>query len=407
MVNNAEQSFCFDSGMNTSLVDWLRSEALPWWATQGVDWIEGGFFERFNHDGRVINEPRRARVVARQIYVFATAAQLKLCPDSGKIVDHGLDFLLSRMQKTDGTFVSSVSSEKDLEQSPFCLYEHAFVIFCFAKAYGLDPVKYACLKPLAVKLLETMRRGWSHPSIGFEEAQPRSLPLQSNPHMHLFEAAIAWIGQDPSCDSPWFALAEELCSLCLAKFIDPTSGAIRELFDGEWQAYSAECGQLIEPGHQFEWAWLFVNWSQISGNSNAIDFARRLINCGETYGVDPVRNVAINSLSPALTPLDQSAKLWPQTERLKAWCAALSVAETATEAEVARRKVAQAQTGLQQYLFGHVKGLWQEVLRSDGTWSCEPTRASSLYHIVCSCETLIRCKCHFSHGEGVGACLCK
>ena len=41
---------------------------------------------------------------------------------------------------------------------------------------------------------------------------------RSNPHMHLFEAALAWMAVDR--DPEWRSLADELCVLATTKFID-------------------------------------------------------------------------------------------------------------------------------------------------------------------------------------------
>jgi mannose/cellobiose epimerase-like protein (N-acyl-D-glucosamine 2-epimerase family) len=59
-----------------ALQSWLLNAALPLWAAYGVDRERGGFFERLNFDLTPIEELRRARLVARQIYCFATGHAL-------------------------------------------------------------------------------------------------------------------------------------------------------------------------------------------------------------------------------------------------------------------------------------------------------------------------------------------
>ena len=59
---------------------------------------------------------------------------------------------------------------------------------------------------------------------GFDSGMSERTPLLSNPHMHLFEAALAW--QAVSADPAWGALADEICGIALKHFIDPRTGAL-------------------------------------------------------------------------------------------------------------------------------------------------------------------------------------
>lgn len=44
----------------------------------------------------------------------------------------------------------------------------------------------------ALDILAILKRDYKHPVAGFEEENPPRTPLCSNPHMHLFEAMLAW-----------------------------------------------------------------------------------------------------------------------------------------------------------------------------------------------------------------------
>src|SRR5581483_4675218 len=149
---------------------------------------------------------------------------------------------------------------------------------------------------------------------GFESAmQPPLPPLSSNAHMHLFEASLACFEADG--DAEWLALADEVGELALARFIDSTTGALREHFGPTWDPVPGIEGRLLEPGHHFEWAWLLLRWGG-ERRADARNAAFRLIDIGERHGV---RNgVAINALLDDFSVHDGSARLWPQTERVKA-----------------------------------------------------------------------------------------
>jgi mannose/cellobiose epimerase-like protein (N-acyl-D-glucosamine 2-epimerase family) len=388
------------------LLDWLKQAALPMWASVGTDRQRGGFFEAIDLQGRAIEAPRRTRVVARQTYVFATAARRGWMPGALEWVDHGLDFLLHKIRLGDGTFAGAVTPDGAPVDPRFDLYEHAFVLFAWAAAArcGTGRTPRQDLPHDALALMRMLRRRWGHPTAGFEESVPRTLPLRSNPHMHLLEAALEW--RELSAGAArvaWSALADELAALCIERFVDAETGALRENFDGDWRPMPGAAGRLVEPGHQFEWAWLLMRWAapdvgRVPDAQRACGraVAKRLLELGEAHGVDRARGVAVNALDDTLRVTDANAKLWPQTERVKAWHQAVLEAESgcdggagsAQRSAAARRHRADAVDGLSRYLLAAPAGLWHEAMQADGSFALQPCRASSLYHLVCAIDTL-------------------
>ena len=64
-------------------LDWIRTDALPFWGSAGVDWERGGFHERLGLDGRPIEQvPKRVMVQGRQLYVYCHAGLLGWYPDA-------------------------------------------------------------------------------------------------------------------------------------------------------------------------------------------------------------------------------------------------------------------------------------------------------------------------------------
>jgi mannose/cellobiose epimerase-like protein (N-acyl-D-glucosamine 2-epimerase family) len=47
-----------------------------------------------------------------------------------------------------------------------------------------------------------------------------------------------------------------------------------------WTLVGPEAGPVVEPGHQFEWAWLLLRWSQ-NAAGDAFSSARRLVEIEE------------------------------------------------------------------------------------------------------------------------------
>ena len=76
------------------------------------------------------------------------------------------------------------------------------------------------------------------------------------------------------------------------------------------------------------------------------------------------------------------ARLWPQTEWLKA-----SILLSTLVPERADELKGQAQgaaLGLEKYLQTPVPGVWWDKMQLDGGFIDEPAPASSLYHIACA-----------------------
>jgi mannose/cellobiose epimerase-like protein (N-acyl-D-glucosamine 2-epimerase family) len=378
--------------LRQALTQWFVERAMPFCGTRGTDWTQGGFFERFSTEGQPLDEPRRTRVVARQIYVATQAQALGWSGPADQLVAHGLSFLLGPLLQRDHTFASSMRVDGTMVNARFDLYEQAFALFALAmshRAQGAHP--QATLHATAMQTRRALMDRFKHPGWGFEESEPPSSPLKANPHMHLLEATLAWETQDVPDALAWRALSDEIAQLALDRLIDPATGALSECFDRHWQRLDGPEGDVVEPGHQFEWAWLLMRWGHSRQHPDAIQAAHRLIHLGEQHGICTTRGVALNQINHAFEVVDAQAKLWPQTERIKAWCALIQQAQAAGNEQAMARAfqgATLAMRALQPYLNHPCPGLWQEVMLPDGRFTSEPCRASSLYHIVCAIETL-------------------
>lgn len=360
---------------------WLFGSALPLWHAKGVDRARGGFTELLDSKGVPLDVARRITVQARQAYVFAEAGKLGWQAGSDgwqEAVRHGLR-ALPGYRREDGLYRFTMMPDGSVADDRPTLYGQAFVLFALAHAamaLGAKDEKEA----EALRLLGTLRAVLGHHEAGFEEASPRTLPLKSNPHMHMFEASLAWIeaGGGPQ----WRALAEELAGLSVKRFIDPRSGWLREYFGADWVAVCGAGGEVVEPGHQFEWAWLFLRHATLCPDSpvaaDSARIAQKLFDLGET-GVDPLRGVPEMEMVAGADLRHAETRLWPSTERLKA---ALSLGHEAAALS--------SLDGIFAFLDTPMKGLWADRMDIHGAIAAEPAPASTFYHIICAFAELIR-----------------
>ncbi len=353
---------------------WLKTSALPLWWALGADHAGGGFHEALADRGAPVSAPRRARVQTRQAYVYATAARMG-CPGPWRqAAEHALDFFLSRYARPDGLFATLVSTEGEMLDDTPMLYDQAFALLAMAAVARIAPDRQDVRDRARSHLdrLSLMRA----PARGFVENGP--WPYQANAQMHLLEAALAWL--EATGDDVWGALADEIVALALDAFIDPRGLFLREVFDESWRPAVGDDGRLIEPGHQFEWAWLLMTWSRLRPGRDVSAVIVGLMQAGER-GVDPRRSVAVDALWDDLSVRDGRARLWPQTERLRASIACLGRDGGAGDDRF--KQVAVESAGaLWRYLETPVPGLWRDKQATDGAFVDEPSPASSLYHIL-------------------------
>lgn len=347
---------------------WLRTSALPLWWTLGADHVRGGFHEALTPEGEPVEAPRRSRVQTRQTFVYATAGLMGWQGPWRQAAWHGMTYFLVRYRRPDGLFRAQVSEAGEPLDETAALYDQAFALLAMATLNAADP-GHADLAGEGRRLLDALQT-LRHPAGGFREEGAH--PFQANAHMHLLEVAMAWAeaGGGPE----WQALAAEIVELALTCFIDADGGYLREFFDADWTPAPGGDGRLIEPGHQFEWAWLLARWSQMTGEPRALPAARRLYAAG-LKGVDLARGVAINALNDDFTIRDAAARLWPQTEWLKA---ALILGEDALTPAHA----------LARYLDTPATGAWRDLSLPCGDFRPEPAPASSFYHIAAASQAL-------------------
>jgi len=372
----SEQTVCRAAN---GLLRWLLDVAYPLWATCGVDAVHGGFHETLDGDAGPAFEPRRIRVQARQTYCFARAASLGWTGDSGKLLVNGLSYIRSHYRRPDGLFRTLVAPDGTALDDRAFLYDQAFVLLAFAESERTLG-RHCALAADAVSLREALYNHLKATAGGFVSEVTDPVPILANPHMHLLEAALAWT--EVSDDPAWRVLADEIAHLALQRFSDPRTGALREQFGSDWTPLGPEAGPVVEPGHQFEWAWLLLRWCRgVPGE--AFSKAQRLVEIGETYGVH--RGVAVMGLLDDFTVIDGSARLWGQTERLKA-SLYLAKLESQSRYWIA---AAGAVTSLWEFLEVRTPGLWHDRLAADGQFVASRVPASSFYHIVSAIAELV------------------
>jgi mannose-6-phosphate isomerase len=324
----------------------------------------------------------RTMVQARHVFSFVVIGRLGWDGPWKELVSETVETLVRSAKRADGFYVHKLDAAAGQLDSRADLYDQAFILFALGAAGGA--LGREAWFDEADTLLDRIEAEWKHPRGGFREGEIADSRIRrQNPHMHLFEAFLAL--HEASGRPRFMEAALSIAQLAQAKFVDATSGALLEYFTDELEPVAGSEGRMAEPGHCFEWAWLFerlANQGWVEGRA----ISDRLTGFARRHGIDSSRAVAINEVLSDGAVHNAGARLWPQTERLKAAVARYRRLGSESEADEA----VQAWRGLQQYLEVPIAGLWRDKLQADGTWIDEMAPGSSLYHISCAINELAR-----------------
>ena len=339
------------------LLRWLEQRAWPLWLAHGIDRRRGGFHEFLTLDGLGCDAGyRRLRVLARQVYVFSEAHRRGL-PGAAAAVEMGVDALRRQAALPSGGYAWRFDLDGRVTDPRIDLYDQAFVLLSLSAATAVLPA--APLRAMALALDGFIDAVLAHPAGGYAEGLPAGLPRRQNPHMHLLEARLACA--EAFADARFLAGADALVALFRRRFL--RDGALAEFYGEDWAPLPP---QVAEPGHHCEWIWLLHRHARLAGGPVAPEAAllRAFV---DRHGIGP-GGVLLDGVAPDGRVVGAGARLWPQTERLKA---------DALRPEGA----GDARLALAGYL--RPDGLWHERRMADGRLSQEPAPASSLYHLTC------------------------
>ena len=357
---------------------WLRLKALPVWSSLGQS-SQGAFVESIALDGRAVFTSRRARVQARQIYVYAKAGIHGWEGAWRRTVETGLDRLVEDYLRSDGLCRTLLTADGVPLDETAMIYDQAFVLLALATAKQAS-IGGGDVQARAEALRDDLLTNRLSSGAFVEEG---SAPYQSNCHMHLLEASLAW--EEAGGDEHWKDLTDSLVKLALTSFIDQPGGFLREFFNDKWLPADGEDGQLVEPGHQFEWAWLLVKYGLRRNDDEAVDMARRLYKFGRR-GINDRMSVAVDAMNSSGAIRSNRARLWPQTEWLKA-SLILSTVTHDIERQEYIDDAAAAQRAVWLYLTED--GLWHDKRLPNRSFLEEPAPASSFYHIMAAFDQLV------------------
>ncbi|QUD87013.1 AGE family epimerase/isomerase [Phenylobacterium montanum] len=360
---------------------WAFERALPFWSTVGRDGDQG-FVEHLTLEGVPADVGyKRLRVQARQIYVYSHASMLGYA-DGLVAAENGWRFMLRHGWLADGGWARRLGREGGVVDPTVDLYDQAFALFAIAwwvRASGdVAAIGWAdrTLAAIDAHLARSDGRGW-------HAEAPHPAEAVQNPHMHMVEALLALY--ETTGAERFAAKAIEIADLMRSTFFDAKTSTLAEYFDQNWRRQPGERGRIIEPGHQFEWAWILRHLTRLTGADFA-DTAHGLFAFAEAHGVDPASGLTWDGVLDDGSPCDRTSRSWPQTEALKAHLAEIEFNGRPLDGRPARI-VANL---LDRFLDRPVPGAWVDHLDERGAVITDKVPASTLYHVFLAFSELLR-----------------
>ncbi|MBV8187830.1 MAG: AGE family epimerase/isomerase [Alphaproteobacteria bacterium] len=356
--------------------DWACAAAFPLWATRGFDHRAGRFEERLSLSAeRCLHVPIRLMSQARQIHSYALAARGSWYADGLALVEHAYGSMVRDFYRADGNegWIFSIKPDGAPADTKRDLYSHAFALLAVASYAGATGKAQALT--LADETLAFLERQMASPEGGFVEQLPAGGHVRrQNPHMHLLEALLAlW---ECSGDHRYLDRAHRLVDLFASRFFREDCGALGEYYTASLAPAEGVRGQLVEPGHHYEWIWLLRRFEVAAGL--ALDrYTEALYAHAERHGFDE-EGLIVDEVLAEGGHHRRSRRIWPITEAIKA-----NLLQAARGRADCITKAARL-TGLlcDRFLLNDPAGGWVDRLDAKGRCASEFMPASTLYHLA-------------------------
>ena len=362
---------------------WAIEKALPLWAGAGFDREQGRFEERLSLAGAPIADaPQRLIVQARQIYSYGLATR-RGWYRGRDLIEEAYASMIRDFHHPDGRdgWVSSVARDGKVIDATRDLYSHAFVLLgvaSYIQAVG-DPKALA----IADETLAFVDGSLSAADGGYFDALPRADALRrQNPHMHILEGLLSlWAA---SGEPRYLARAEKIFALFAAHFFQPDHGVLGEYYDDRLERAAGITGDIVEPGHHYEWVWL-LRWLERESGCAVGLYADGLYRHADAHGYSG-DGLIMDELLRDGRSHKRSHRTWPVTEAIKG-----NLAEAgAGRAGAADKAAALADRLHERFLSNVVPGGWMDRLDERGLPATDFMPASTLYHLLCMLDELDR-----------------
>lgn len=361
--------------------NWLVSKALPFWSSLGFDAEKNLYHERLTWKGEPAEiTALRVMVQARQIATYVRAS-LDGFHDASEQALRCLENVERLYHRADGNvgWIFSVTLDGRPADCKRDLYAYAFILYAYGWSIRLTGDEN--YKRIARNTAEEIETIFASGSDGYIDANPAVRKGRSqNPHMHLLEAYL--VLAEATGDSFYIEKSKALVNLVRQNFIEKKHGLLLEFFDHNWAPEKPTGHNRVEPGHLFEWAWLFHEYERLIALDNDEKLfltatTEHFFQVGCALGTDPKTGFVLDAMTEDGKVFERSVRIWPQTELLRLLCKRQTWGRAEHEGDISRLSKA----FFERFAPARLEGGWIDRFDSNGAIIGDYMPASSLYHI--------------------------
>jgi mannose/cellobiose epimerase-like protein (N-acyl-D-glucosamine 2-epimerase family) len=348
-------------------------------ATRGWDEARSRSVERLQAD--LTPAPlgyRRGMVAGRQLFFFSHAHRLTRDPvyeDRARrlfadLVNHFWD-------KTNGGWYFSLNDDNTPQDPTKDLYHHAFIMLGLAHYLAIfadkDALDWLC------KTNELVFRHFSLPGGWFAPSTTRDWTilgrnLEQNPHMHLLEAYLS--SYNATRDDAFLKCSTQIMSIYTEILRTPDGCKVLEHLDEDGQP-SGEDGNLIQPGHLYEWYWLVNEYADIAGLPAYRAACTPIVGWADRRGVDPGAGGIYDMVDTGGNIISNRKRIWPVIECIKALVTLARMSGSEQSYEALARWIM-----FIREKYCTVDGAWHEYLNQSLKPDCDYMPLSTPYHVA-------------------------
>jgi len=357
------------------LVNWVRLNALPLWAKNGLDEKTGAAVDFLSTTGlKDRNSSLTVRIQAQHIYLFSKAHTLDW-KKNAKATVYQLVGFSNRYCKhpSNNGYSHRLNPNYTVQNKKQDLYDHAFWLLACASRYQAFGEPEALMEANAI--IELLDTELSSVKGGWFEGNYMSAIRRQNSHMYMFEAFLNLY--EATSAEKWLKRAQDLYQVFQRYFFDYKHHIVREFFNEHLQPIDDVLWNAIQPGHMMKWVWLLRWYEKLSGD-NMDYYANALYYKGTEIGLSDL-GLVYDEVYANGEVRRATKHSWPLMELIKASLAQARLGHPKNTEALAGKSL---RALLDNYLYSPVKGLYVDQLDENDITIVNRIPSSTLYHLV-------------------------